>query len=68
MAKKIWFHKSSSFAEAQEFDDKYYLSMSNEERLEIVQFLRERYFKIKKESDNEGRKRLRRVIKVIKQT
>ena len=68
MIKKIWIHKSSSYTEAQEFDDKYYLSMNSEERLEVVQFLRERHFKIQKEPNNENRKRLRRVIKIIKQT
>jgi len=63
--KKIWVNKVDSFDAAQEFDDDYYLSMSSKERLETVQFLREIYFKMKKGLDNEDRKRLRRVIKII---
>jgi len=63
--KKIWVNKVDSFDAAQEFDDDYYLSMSSKERLETVQFLREIYFKMKKGFDNEDRKRLRRVIKII---
>lgn len=63
--KKIWVNKVASFDAAQEFDDDYYLSMSSKERLETVQFLREIYFKMKKGLDNEDRKRLRRVIKII---
>ena len=68
MNKKIWVKKSGSFKAAQEFDDLYYLSMSGEERLETVQLLREIYFKVNKGSKDAGRKRLRRVIQVIKQT
>jgi hypothetical protein len=64
---KIWVNKSKSFKEAQEFDDSYYLSMTPTERLETVQFLREKYWKLKKEKIYEGRKRLRRVFKLIKQ-
>jgi len=67
MKQKIWVHKSNSFKEAQEFDDSYYLSMTPTERLETVQFLREEYWKLKKENIYEGRKRLRRVFKLIKQ-
>ena len=63
--KKIWVNKVDSFDAAQEFDDDYYLSMNSKERLETVQFLREIYFKMKKGLDNEDRKRLRRVIKII---
>lgn len=63
--KKIWVNKVDSFDAAQEFDDDYYLSMSSKERLETVQFLREIYFKMKKGLDNDDRKRLRRVIKII---
>jgi DNA polymerase III delta subunit len=61
----IWVNKSDSFDAANEFDDDYYLSMSREERLETLQFLREIYFKIKKGSEDESRKGLRRVIKII---
>jgi len=62
--KKIWVNKAKSFKEAEEFDRKYYLAMSRIERLETMQFLREIYYKIKG-SKGEGRKRLRRVIRVI---
>jgi hypothetical protein len=67
MNKKIWVNKSDSFEAAQDFDFDYYLSMSSKERLETVQFLRESYLKAKKGSKHEGRKRLRRIIKVIQQ-
>lgn len=68
MNKKIWINKSDSPEAAQEFDIEYYLSMSSEERLETVQFLREEYYKVKKGSKHEDRKRLRRDIKVIQQS
>jgi hypothetical protein len=61
--KKIWINKANSFKKAQEFDLNYYLKMKPEDRLSIIQFLREEYFRMK----NEDRKRLRRVIKVIQQ-
>lgn len=51
----IWIHKSKSFDEARQFDDSYYLSMSAKERIETVQFLREEYFRLSKESNHEGR-------------
>lgn len=65
--KKIWIHKTSSFKKANEFEKKYYLFESPEERLSDLQFCREQYLKMKGITD-EGRKGLRRVIKVIKQT
>lgn len=68
MRDKIWINKSKSFEDAQEFDDAYYLSMSEVERIETVQFLREEYWKMSKGQDYEDRKRLRRVFKTIKQT
>jgi len=67
MNKKTWINKSDSPEAGQEFDFEYYLSMSSEERLETVQFLREEYFKVKKGSRHESRERLRRDIKVIQQ-
>jgi hypothetical protein len=67
MRRKVWVHVADSYEDAQEFDDAYYLSMTSEERLEAVQILRERYLKMKKGSSDEGRKRLRRVLRVIKQ-
>lgn len=63
--KRIWVHKADSFKEAENFDKLYYFKMSRRERLEMVQFLRELYFKIKRERKDEDRKRLRRVVKVI---
>ncbi len=68
MKKKVWFHKSDSLKEAQEFDDSYYLALSPTERLETVQFLREECQKLNKDKKHEGGKRLRRVLKLIKQT
>ena len=67
MKHKIWVNKPNSFKEAQEFDDSYYLSMTPTERLETVQFLREEFWKLKKDKNHEGGKRLRRVFKLIKQ-
>ncbi len=59
---KIWVNKADSFEEAERFDRDYYLKMTSSERLEIVQFLKENFYKIK----NEDRKGLRGFIKVIK--
>lgn len=66
--KKIWLNKVDSFQKAEEFDDRYNLSLSAEERLSNVQILREEYFKISKDLKNANRKGLRRVLKIIKQT
>ena len=70
--KKIWVHKSKSFKEAEEFDRLYYFEMSPAQRLDIVQELREMYFKFPKQRrhpdkglKNASRKRLRRVIKIV---
>lgn len=63
--KKIWAHMAKSFKEAEEFDRRYYASMSRRERLNDMQLLREIYYNIKKGSKNAGRRRLQRVIKVI---
>jgi hypothetical protein len=69
MRKKIiWIHKSPSFKASEEFERDYYAKMSPKERLEVVQQLRELYFKMKKGSKNECAKRLRRSVKIIKQT
>jgi len=62
--KKIWINKANSFKSAERFDQDYYLNMSENERLETMQYLREIFYKIKK---NENRKRLRRTIKIIQQ-
>lgn len=65
--KKIWVHKTNSFKSAKEFDEEYYLNMNSTQRLEIMQFLRKIYFKFNKNRKNEGRKGLRRAVKVIQQ-
>ena len=66
--KSIWVHKANSFKEAGYFDKNYYLNMSKSKRLEIVQLLREQYFKLKKQAINGNTKRLRRSIKIIQKT
>lgn len=65
--KKIWVNTADTIDAAQRFDDEYYLSMSSRERLETVQFLRKAYYKMKNGLGDEGRKGLRRVIKIIQQ-
>lgn len=66
--KKIWVNRAKSFKDAEKFEDEYYSKMTEIERLETVQFLRELYSKLKKTKKNEGRKGLRRFIKIIQQT
>lgn len=68
--KKIWVNKAKSFEDAEIFDRTYYAQMTPEERLSIVQELREIYFKFPKQSHkglrkHESRKRFRRVVKII---
>ena len=65
--KKIWVNRARSFKEAQDFDIAYYASLSSTERLEIVQILREEFFKSNGLEFREDGKRLRRVFRVIKQ-
>jgi hypothetical protein len=65
--KKIWMRKATSFSEAQEQDIDYYLNMSAQERIEIVQFLREQYHKFARVNLSESREGLRRTIRVIQQ-
>lgn len=67
MPQKIWIKKARSFSEAQEQDGDYYLKMSPEERLEIVQYLREQYSKFGGANSNESGKGLRRTVRVIQQ-
>ncbi len=66
--KKIWVKKTKSFKSAERFDIEYYLKMSPAQRLELMQILREMYNKIKFPKINEGRKGLRRSVKIIQQT
>ena len=67
MRAKIWFNKTNSFEEAREFDTAYYLDLSNAERLETIQILREAHFRSTGLLPHENGKRLRRVFRVIKQ-
>lgn len=66
--RKIWVNKVNSFEEAEKVDEDYYLKMTPSERLDIMQFLREVYFKLKKDVENESREGLRRCVEIIKQT
>lgn len=63
--KRVWIKRLPSFKEAEKSDENYYLGMSGKEKLETMQILREIYYKIKNKLKNEGRKGLRRVIRVI---
>ncbi len=65
--KKTWARKFKSFAEAERAESDYYLKMSPEERLDIMQFLRGEYFKINRRLKNEAGTGLRRTIKIIQQ-
>ena len=64
---KKWIRKFASFKSANKADQEYYLKMSPAERLDIMQFLRDSYHKLKGESQSESSGRLRRVIKIIRQ-
>ena len=68
MVKKVWLNKAASFDEAQKFDRNYYSRLSGADRIEMVQALREAYFKSKGMTLGEDGKRLRRFFRVIKQT
>jgi len=63
--KKIWINKARSFKKAEDFDDRYYLKLGASGRLDVVQFLRDSYFKLKGHSNNASRKGLRRSVKII---
>ncbi len=62
--------KKTSYKEAEEADVSFWQSKSSEERLTVLQELREQYIKFfnKQTEYNESRKRLRRVFKIIKRT
>ena len=62
----IWMHRTNSFLKAKQFEWKIMLSSSPEERLNDIQLCREQYFKIRGLL-HESRKRLRRVVRIIKQ-
>lgn len=67
--KKIWVHKAKSFKDADEFDRKYYLKMSSQERLDIMQQLRRMYYKFSKGQKTKYGHRigLRRVVRIVEQ-
>ena len=56
------FHISKSFKEAEEWDLQQYRAMTPEERLDILQRLREEYYTFK----NENRKGFQRVYRIVK--
>jgi ABC-type multidrug transport system ATPase subunit len=62
MKKRIWI-KKFNLSKSEKEEAKYYPSLTPREKLSIVQKLREEELKRK----NEDRKRLRRVLKIIKQ-
>lgn len=57
-------HIARSFEEAEEWDAQQYLSMTPEERLDILQHLRDEYFVL----NNESRKGFQRVYRVVKRS
>ncbi len=62
--------KKTSLDEAEETNVLFWQSKSSEEKLTVLQELREQYIKFfnKQTEYNESRKRLRRVYKIIKYT
>jgi len=58
---------ASSFAQAKRFELDYYQAMSREERLDVVQALRERPAIRRTGGIRESRKGLRRTIQIIQQ-
>lgn len=66
--KKAWIKKFSSFEKAKKADQRYYSKMSASQRLDVLQALRESYFKLKGLFKHDGRSRLRRSIKIVQQT
>ena len=70
MIKKKFIHIARGFKEAEEFDRNYYAQMTPEERLNIVQELRE-IFPEFSQNNRKGskkhahRKRLQRVVKIV---
>lgn len=55
-------HISRSFEEAEEWDIRQNLAMTPEERLDLLQRLRDEYYTFK----NENRKRFQRVYRIVK--
>ena len=67
MRRKVWMKKINSFSQERAEDLDYYLNMSSQERLEIVQFLREQHQKINGMNTHESGKGLRRTIRIVQQ-
>jgi hypothetical protein len=67
MEQRIWMKKAKSFSEADDYNLYYYLKMSAQERLEIVQYLREQDTKFFRGNENESGKGLRRAVRVVQQ-
>jgi hypothetical protein len=63
--KKIWIKKFKDFAAAEAAEHRYYEKMTPNERVSIVQFLRDQFNKFSGKKKNARRKRLRRSIKII---
>jgi hypothetical protein len=61
MQKKKWI-KKIKYSDLSEKENKYYKSLTPEERVSIIQELREQYTKI----NNESTKRLRRILRTVK--
>lgn len=61
MQRKKWI-KKIKYSDLTEEENKYYKSLTPEERISIVQELREQYTKI----NNESTKRLRRILRTVK--
>jgi hypothetical protein len=61
MQRKKWI-KKIKYSDSTEEENKYYKSLTPEERVSIVQELREQYTKI----NNESTKRLRRILRTVK--
>jgi hypothetical protein len=66
--RRIWIKIADSFTQAQQFEKNYCQSMSREERLEVVQVLRERPAIRRTGGVRESRKGLRRTVQIIQQT
>lgn len=68
MKSQIWVHKAGSFKAAEDFDIAYYRAMSPQERLAIIQQLREQHHQWGKGTRHgQRREGLRRVLRVIQQ-
>ncbi len=63
--KKIWINRAKNFKEAERFDAAYYIKMTPEERLDIMEMLRNEYWKLKGKP-NECKKRICKVVEVFK--